>query len=405
MRIRVLPEGQKRTLTPIWHIAAATSGVAVFLVVNLLLLIDRCPSSGSGFGWNCSSGAPHYLDVLFIAGGLGLMSVLSRRARTFAIGFAGGLLAMAVITTGACTPSWADPVKAARMKMERRLEARAREREKVDTRTRWIAAMNQQTLDVPRGVYLAGNVLSCAQGFAASHGGVAPSHEGQFSEHCANLREYSASYDLDPPRRYKVPTNGERRAMQHPIERVEGDPGWRVQYEVAGDGRMVVRVAPDSQLAHKGPVIHADSSGMLELQLTDSGPRFAVSPVEDLRTMVECLKGVPEEVERRKEQRGGVSYGWYLTSMTARLCPRLEPRLRALVPNDENSTLLTLLAPVGSGGAAIPVAAYKVDFIIRQPANEPFAFDLSASATTWGLPHYRATFEGAVERVARVEGQ
>lgn len=395
MRIRALPEGQKRPLTPIWHIAAAFAGAAVFLVVNLLLLIDRCPPSSSGFGWNCSQGALHHFEVLLIAGALTVVALLGRRARTFSLGFFGGLLTMAATTMGSCTPSWGDPVKAVTITVERRRAERARERELVAARERWIAAMNQQTLDVPRGVYMVGDVLTCAQGFANTHGGTPAAREGQLS-HCINLREYSASYDLDPPRRYEIPTNGDRRAMQSPDERLQGDPAWRIHYEVLPTGVIVVHGAPDSRLAHTGPLMRADSSGTFELQAAPNAPRFSISPVFDLREMVACLKGVPEEVERRTQERGGVSYGWFLTSMTKRLCRQFEAKLRAMSPNDENATLLVVSLPVGPDGKVIPVVAYKVAFLIRQPANAPYAFDLSAIATTPGLPRYFATFEGTI---------
>jgi hypothetical protein len=154
-------------------------------------------------------------------------------------------------------------------------------------------------------------------------------------------------------------------------------------------------VAPASVLRHTFPRMHASSDGRVDVTMTEGAAPLTVTPAEDLRQLVECLKGLPAEEERvRLSRRGGLSYGWFLTSRARRLCPGLAGRLKAPVPNDENTTLVALVAPMPAG--PVTLATYAVRFEIRQPANQPFAFDLHARATVEGLPRYLATFEGSL---------
>ena len=136
-------------------------------------------------------------------------------------------------------------------------------------------------------------------------------------------------------------------------------------------------------------------SGRFEVQPSADAAPQTVSPVADLRTMVECLKAIPAEEDRRLAEHGGLSYGWFLTSMARRACPGLASRLRAPIPNDEHTTLLSMQVSVGAGGAQVEVAVYSVEFVIRQPANAPFAFDLLAQACPLACQDH-ATVEGAV---------
>jgi hypothetical protein len=71
----------------------------------------------------------------------------------------------------------------------------------------------------------------------------------------------------------------------------------------------------------------------------------------------------PRAEERLRLQRGGLSYGWYLTSRARQLCPSLAARLKAPVPNDSNTTTLAIVMPApGYPDGKVTVAVYTVRF-------------------------------------------
>jgi len=379
-------------LAVIWRLLALAGGAGVFLVLNLFLLFDRC--STNEFMVNCGGGSGrHTAPVLFVLGMVGAASLITSIGRNFAIGFVATLLGLAVVTTGACTPSWTDPYYSGMRRWVRpHLDARATRRKIAERRRDWIAAMNARPMDLARGVELAGEVAGCASREAAK--GAAPT-ESALRERCDAMRDVSVAGESSPWVRYTIPVARGEDAMGQPIDQVLGDPGWRVRYEPVPPSGYVVRVEPDELLDEEWPRVAAYASGRFEVQPSADVAPQTVSPVADLRAMVACLKAIPAEEDRRRAKHGGLSYGWFLTSMARRVCPALASRLRAPIPNDENTTLLSMQVSV-AGGAQVEVAAYAVQFEIRQPANAPFAFDLLARSVPAGLPRYLATFEGAV---------
>ena len=79
----------------------------VFLVLNLGLLLERCHSTE--FMINCSGDTGSHTAIVLVTVGLIGAASFTSIGRYFATGFFATLLALAVATTGGCTPSWADP--------------------------------------------------------------------------------------------------------------------------------------------------------------------------------------------------------------------------------------------------------------------------------------------------------
>ena len=380
-------------VSALWRLLAFVAGAVVFLVLNLFLLFDRCRSNE--FMLTCSGGSgEHTAPVLFVLAMVVAASLITSIGRSFAVGFIAALLGLAVVSTGACTPSWTDPYHTGMRRWVRpHLDARATRRRIAERRRDWIAAMNARPMDIARGVELAGAVAGCASREAAK--GAAPT-ESALRERCHDMKDVSVAGESSPWVRYGIPVARGEDAMGQPIDQVRGDPGWRVRYEPVPPSGYVVRVEPDELLDEEWPRVAAYASGRFEVQPSADAAPQTVSPAADLRAMVECLKAIPAEEDRRRAEHGGLSYGWFLTSMARRVCPGLASRLRAPIPNDENTTLVSMQLSVSAGGAQVEVAVYSVQFVIRQPANAPFAFDLLARSVPAGLPRYLATFEGAV---------
>jgi len=391
--MRLTTASSKPPLPKSRHVPFIVAGAAAFLGINTVLFLEGCTSTELMF--NCSGGiGTHTYDVLIIGCLVGLGAVISRRGRSVAIGFCGALITLGVVSLGACTAPWADPYFTVRQRVEPYRLRWARDRKNAAMRRDWISSMNARAMDVSRGVDLAGVVVECAQAFRAAEGRVA-TNDDELSDRCTFLKDLRASSDPDPPVRYIVPVARGENAQGEPIRDVPGDAGWRVTYTAAPSG-FSVDVAPDAQLTHKWPRIHADGISRFDVQVSADVPPMPVTPVADLLTMVGCLKGILAEEDRRKAERGGLNYGWHLTSLARRLCPDLSPRLNPLLPTDESATLLSVFLPVGPDKASVIVAVYKVRFLLRDPARAPFAYDLLANATSPGLPHYLATFEGSV---------
>ena len=388
-----------KPLSPWWRFACIAAGVFAFLLINVLLFLDGC--TGTEFMFNCTPRPrQHAFPVLVMILLLAVAAAVSRRGRAFAIGFATTLLAVSVLSLGGCTRAWTAPLVAVKWEVQRRVrpyqEERARKEKEAAQLRAWLAALNARPLDVARGVELASAVAHCARRYALDHEGRFAVMESDLLPRCEVFRFTRVGSDVQWYERYVIPVPaGQLDQFGMTVEPVRGDAGWRASYEVLPGG-FAVRVVPDEQLSHDWPRVLVDAAGTAEVQAAENAPPLSISPVADLRTMVECLKGIPAAVERRKAETGGISYGWFLTSMARKVCPGLSPRLNPLMPNDENATRLDVLLPVGPGGVAVPVASYDVRFEIRQPANKPFAYDIIATPRAWGLRRYLATFEGAI---------
>jgi hypothetical protein len=236
----------------------------------------------------------------------------------------------------------------------------------------------------------------CAQTSRETVGQAAAS-EDDLAGHCSYLKDFRASSDVAPPVRYGIPTARGEDVFGEPIAAVRGDAGWRVTYTAASGG-FAVDVSADEQLVHRWPRVHADGATEFGVQLSPEARLLPVTPVADLQTLSTCLKGIPKEEDRMLAQHGGLMYGWSLTAVAKRLCPALSSRLSSLLPGESDATLLSVQLPIGPNGAPTEVVRYTVRFGLRDPSGKPFGFDLSARATTAGLPSYVATYEGIVHR-------
>jgi len=377
------------------HALDVAAGAAVFLVINAVLYVAQCENSDVFVRCRGEAGANTW-TVLVIGGLVIAAAFADRGGRRFATGFFGALATLMVLTVGACTPSWVDPIYTVQGTLEPYRLRWVRSRELAATRRAWIAALNGRAMDVARGVGLAGAVVHCAQTYRQTEGRAAAS-EDDLAARCEFLRNFRASADADPPVRYVVPIPRGTDAFGEPTAEIRGDAGWRVTYTVAGLG-FAVDVSPDEQLVHRWPRVHADGATAFGVQPSAASPLLPVTPVADLQTLSSCLKGIPEEEDRMRAQHGGLMYGWHLTSMAGRLCPSLSSRLAPLLPSDSNATMLSVLLPVGPDGASMDVARYTVRIVLRDPRGARFGFDLAAGATAAGLPRYMATFEGVVHR-------
>jgi hypothetical protein len=374
------PKPQYKPRISIVQVLACAIGGMVFVAVNGAIYLSSCRSNE--FMVTCSTGdGSHSGLVIMIAAALGIAAVVSHWGKSFAAGFGGALIALSIVTMGSCTDVWLDPYYAARQKTLPARLAREAAKKREATKQSWVTTMNARPMDVARGVEFAGSVMQCAQNWRAQRGSF-PATEAELAvASCPSVRFFRAAVEPDGGR-YAVPAADGG-----------GDAGWRMTYASTASG-FVVDVTPASELGHTFPRMHASSDGRVDVTMTSGAAPLTVTPAEDLRQLVECLKGLPAEEERVRLRRGGLSYGWFLTSRARRLCPGLAGRLKAPIPNDENTTLVTLVAPMPAG--PVTLATYVVRFEIRQPANQPFAFDLHARAKVEGLPRYLATFEGVL---------
>ncbi len=368
------------------------AGVVAFLVMNVALVTGRC--STNEFMVNCAGNEGESTTiVLLAAGGIVLAALTTRAGRLFAAGFFGALIALTVVTSGACTFVWADPYSSAMRQARPYLNRREAEKKSAETRRAWIAAMDARRMDIARGVETAGAVAACARRYAGGHDGRAAASESELAATCDELRTERTAADPKPPGRYVIPVSRGEDPRGQQIAEVRGDAGWRVDYTASAPADFTVSVRPDEQLAHDWPRVTITSSGALEIQVSQIAAARPISPVPDLVTLVECLKSSAADVERHATRY--MYAGWYLTSLSRKVCPSLSPRLRAPQPNNSNATLLSLQIPAG-GPAAVTVVDYQITFAIRQPPNDGAAFDLLADPTISGLPRYKATFEGEV---------
>lgn len=384
--VGLLPSGLKQILLVV-------AGVCAFLVVNAVLFLGRC--SSTEFMINCSGGrGTNTWHVLGIGGFVIVAAFATKAGRAFAKGFFGALIVLGVSTMGACTTPWADPVFEVRRAIRPYQERWAKERKQSAIRRDWIAAMNSRSMDLARGIELAGAVVNCVQVHLTAKGRVTPTIE-ELGPGCRYLADFGASMDPGWPLRYEIPVERGLDQFGQTQEAVRGDAGWRVNYSATASGYSV-DAAPEGLLNHRWPRIHADEKMQWEVRLAENAPPLSLTPVADLKTMAACLKGIPAEEERRRVQR--VLGSWHLTPMAKRLCSGLAPRLRPQIQSDENASLLSIHLPAGPNGGSIPALTYLVEFVIRQPANSPFAFDIHAKAETAGFPRYLATFEGTVHQ-------
>ena len=379
----------KPSLTPsALRFIFAVIGAVVFLTVNFFMFVSRCTTNE--FMVNCGGSIGRdTVVVIVMAAAVGLIAFLGARGRGFAEGFFGCLLALGIFTAGGCTPSWVDPYWSVRRIVHPYKDRWERDRRHADMQRGWIDAMNAKPMDIRRGVAITGGVVSCA---FQSNGSIAQ-NESEIADFCQALRNVRKAVDPGPPSRYLIPRPSSVPDSGFSVPEGSGDDGWRLTY-TATPTAFAVDAEPDEQLAHRWPRVHIDSSGRAEVRLSAEAPPAAIAPMDDLRTMAVCLREIPAEEERRRARRGGLSYGWFLTSMTKLLCPSLQPRLQALVPNDENATRLAALVPAPESAAPTVAVYYKVTFVRRQTAA--FEFDLVADAMAAGLPHYLATVEGQI---------
>ena len=355
-------------------------GAVVFLVTNAILFLSRCSSRGLWF--DCSGNPGEHGAIVLTAGVVvAIAAVVSRAGRSFATGFGGTLLGLAIATAGSCTPSWADPYHLARKQIAPYEAKWKRDRENAEAHALWKASLDAQPMDVTRGVQLAGSILRCAQTYQTTKGRIA-AREDDLVADCPDVRDWRASFDSGPTIRYALPR----------------DPGWRVSY-VPSASSYVVDVAPDAALGHKFPRLRADSTGMVHVVISEQAAPIALTPAAELRRLVDCVKQIPPEAERRKVSfPKHESYSWHLTDLVKRGCAELAPRLTNTKPYDSDATILSMMVPSGPGGAPMPAVMYTIGFVARQPVTDPPVFDLTATPAVWGLPRYLATFEGAVHR-------
>jgi hypothetical protein len=389
------PRSDGRPLAPLWIAGAAFAGVVAFLLVNVVLYLDGCQSTE--FIPRCpGSNGRHALTVLVIIAALAGLAGVSRRARAFAVGFGGGLVLLTVVSMGACTTLWMDPYVKARQTAQRAaaptLERRKSEREAKELRSAWTALIDSRPMDVRRGVQLAAGVARCVRDVASDRGGALPARDAELFPRCNYLKDLGRTADVPSPPRYVMTEDGD--AVDAVSVRMRGDVGWRWEYEATSAG-FTVRVVPDAQLSHDWPRVYADDSGRVEVLPSPDGDPIAMSPVDDLRTIVTCLKEAMAEDEGRGDLAGEASSG-HLTRFLQKSCPAVGPRLARVRPLESNQALLSLLYPPGAPPSPDAIAAvYDIQYVVRHQGRRPVQFDLTASSVA-GMPAYLATFEGPV---------
>ena len=158
-----MPAVQPRSA--LWRILAIVGGAVVFLVVNFVLVLDRCRLNELMV--ECSGEPRHTVFVLVVAGALLVAAVLTKIGRAFAIGFGGALILLAVVSMGSCTPSWSDPYTSYRRSTYPSRAARA-DRDRTEQTVRgWTSAIDARPMEVSEGIALAGEVVLCAKTYAA----------------------------------------------------------------------------------------------------------------------------------------------------------------------------------------------------------------------------------------------
>ena len=356
-----VPAPPKLSWLGLRHILLIAAGSVVFLVVNVYLYLGRCTTTE--FMIDCNSGDGS--DWVFVVGTVGILAlgaVVSRLGRMFAMGFAGMFLCLTVVTAGACVTPWLDPYYVAKRRYDQTPARAAKLRTERDHRA-WVEAQSKRAMDLERGVEMAGAISACVKSRADTNRRV-PAKKSEVSKVCDR----------------------------------QDDGGWRWTYTPDAGG-FDVEVLPDESLPHKYPRVIASSDGRINVMLAPDKPPFLVLPVDDLRQLAGCLRRVPTMFKSRPGEPAPPPSDWDLTRMSNHLCGALGPKLRAATPNDARSTLLAVMMPAGTAGeSAARLATYRVKFNIRQPANDPFAFDLTATPLAGGLPRYLVTFEGTVHR-------
>ena len=262
------------------------------------------------------------------------------------------------------------------------------------TRRARIAAMNGRTTDVARSVGLAGAVVNCAQRYRQVEGRVAAS-EDVLAERCRDLKDFRASSDADPPVRYVTPTARHEDVFGQPVAAVRGDGGWRVIYTVAADG-FAVDVSPAEQLVHRWPRLRADGATEFGVLLSPEAARWPSRRSLISRRCRRASRAFPNWKIAYAPDTVAFSMRGPWSRWPSVYAPPGTPA------ESPNATLLSVLLPVGPNGATAEVVRYTVRFRLRDPSREPFSFDVSARATTPGLPSYVATYEGTMApRAAR----
>jgi hypothetical protein len=375
------------------RVLTALAGAIVFVVLNFLLILDRCRATEFMVDCSGSPGSHTPLVAVIVVLLIGL-ALVNRTARAFAEGFFGMLVLMAVVTTGWCTPSWKDPYYSYRQAGAAKRMARAQEDRRAAKLAAWFDRLNSRPMEVERGIELAGDAYFCAQRFARDHAGQFPAAEHEMRP-CDAFERWSTTAQPAEGIRYSLPDDPPRPQLRGlPTTPRQGDPGWRVQYELDPAVRFVVTVLPDAQLKHRWPRIFINADGLLQVQPHESGPRFDVSPVDDLRQMVECLKGLPAEDERRRG-RGLGGYTQRFTTQVQRLCPTLASRVKNVAPAEDYKTFLSIELPIGPNGTNEFVAGWTVEYVQRRP-NEPYDFDLIAYPALTPILIYTASMEGDI---------
>lgn len=343
---------------------------------------------------NCS-GRPgqHTPFVLIVALILVGVAVVSRAGRSFASGFAGGLVLMAVLTAGSCTPSWSDPYGTYRARTAPARLAKQRAARDEATLNAWTSRVNARPMDVPRGVAVAGEISRCVHRVAEKNGGRFPVSDAEIRP-CDAWDRWGVSSGQTGTARYRLPDDPPREQLLGlPTTPRDGDPGWRAQYELTPDTHFLLTVAPDEQLTHRWPRIYMNGLGRIDVQRDENAPRLEISPVDDLRLMAQCLNGMQKDDERREAR--GLAGSLRFTPAVQRLCPPLATRVKHLVPIEDDRTFLSMFLPVGPGGAREFVAGWVVQFVQRRD-NDRYHWDLVALPWPGGLLSYTVAMEGEI---------
>ena len=366
-------------------------GLAAFVVVNVLLHLNRC-FLGAG-----SSGSSCYEDqgqatgwVLLVVAGLAVGAIAGPVSRSFTKGFLAGLVGLTILTAGSCTFVWLDPLHTAWDASAPARRRFTRERAGRTARQEWIVAMNARSPDVERGVSLASRVAACA--FRAGRAAATPLSDQVILRSCPELAaSYHGADTTPPPARSVVPQQRYEDSLGDVHHEVSGDPGWRWRL-VPREGSVgsLVLVAPDTGLAYQWPRITANADIAVEV-LPREGARITIEPVAELRRLAECLQGVPAEEARR---HAFSRYTWHLSTMARRLCPELADRI-ADVPDHDDQLLLSLRRPLAPGEAPVALATYRVTMTEHRAPGSPYRFSLLAVATA-GLRSYAAREDGVV---------
>jgi len=368
---------------------ASILGVVAFIIVNVAVHLDRC-SLGNGISCNQDQGQATGW-VLLIAAVLAIASAWSPLGRGFAKGFVAGFIGLTVLTAGTCTFAWRDPVYSLEQATAPARRGIKRAWVRRQARRAWITAMNTRPPDIERGVALAAEVARCA--FWNASPGPGPRSEQEVLRSCNRLETTYMGFDtVSPPIRYVVPQPGSPDTALFVRDAVSGDPGWRwsLVLPAGGVGAMAL-VEPDSGLANHWPRITASSDDNIAVVPREGAEPTPVEPVAELRTLAQCLKGIPAELDSRP----GYAWGtWHLFSMVGRLCPGLADRVSDM-PIHYRDMLLSLRRPLASGEAPVAIGTYRVSFENFVEPGTSYRFSLVALPVT-GLKGYTVGEDGVI---------